>query len=126
MIGDPVSHSRSPAMHNAAFRTLGLDLVYVALRVAPADLRRAIVGVRALGFVGLNVTVPHKERIVSLLDELTPRAREIGAANTVYRKGEALIGDNTDGEGFRRTLGELRASPRGKRVLVLGAGGSAR
>ena len=113
-------------MHNAAFRTLGLDLVYVALRVAPGDLRRAIAGVRGLGFAGLNVTVPHKERIVALLDELSEGARKIGAVNTVVARGGRLVGDNTDAEGFRQALAAMKTSVRGKRVLILGAGGSAR
>lgn len=113
-------------MHNAAFAALGLDYVYVALRVAPADLRRALAGVRALGIWGLNVTVPHKEKILPLLDDLTPRAREIGAVNTVFRRGEALVGDNTDAGGFRAALTRLGVPVRRKRVLLLGAGGSAR
>lgn len=113
-------------MHNAAFAALGLDYVYVAMRVAPADLRRALAGVRALGIWGLNVTVPHKEKILPLLDDLTPRAREIGAVNTVFRKGDALVGDNTDAGGFRAALTRLGVPVRRKRVLLLGAGGSAR
>ncbi|MEA2626868.1 MAG: shikimate dehydrogenase [Candidatus Binatota bacterium] len=126
ILGDPVEHSRSPAMHNAAFAALGLDYVYLALRVVPADLRRALAGVRALGLAGLNVTVPHKERILPLLDEVSPLAREIGAVNTVVRRSERLVGDNTDGRGFARALARGGFRPRGKRVVLLGAGGSAR
>lgn len=126
IVGDPVAHSRSPAMHNAAFRALGLDLAYVALRVSPESLRAAIGGVRALGFAGLNVTVPHKQAIVPLLDRVTPRARAIGAVNTVVRRGRALEGDNTDAEGFLRSLSRLRFRARGRSVVILGAGGSAR
>lgn len=126
IIGDPVSHTRSPAMHNAAFAALGLDYAYVALRVEPRDLRRAVAGMRALGFWGMNVTVPHKERILPLLDRLTPRAQKIGAVNTVFREGDALVGENTDAEGFRLALRDLGVRARGKRVLILGAGGSAR
>ena len=126
ILGDPVEHSRSPAMHNAAFAALGLDYSYVALRVRSADLRRAIAGARALGLAGLNITVPHKERALSWLDFITPKARAIGAVNTVYWDREKLCGDNTDADGFRRALQGLGFRPRGRRVIVLGAGGSAR
>jgi shikimate dehydrogenase len=126
ILGDPVEHSRSPAMHNAAFAALGLDYVYVALRVRPADLRRAVLGVRALGLAGLNVTVPHKEAILPLLDRISPEARAIGAVNTVVRRGSRLEGHNTDAEGFRRALAKLGFRPKGRAVVLLGAGGSAR
>jgi shikimate dehydrogenase len=114
-------------MHNAAFRALGLDFAYVPFRVAPAALADAIGGVRALGVAGLNVTVPHKERIVPLLDSLTGTARAIGAVNTVLRgDGTELVGDNTDAPGFRAAIAAARVRLRGRTVLVLGAGGSAR
>src|SRR6266540_115406 len=112
ILGDPVAHSRSPAMHNAAFAALGLDFVYVALRVRPPDLRRAVLGIRALGFVGLNVTVPHKEAIIPLLDDLSPAARAIGAVNTVVRRGGRLEGHNTDAQGFIRAVRKLGFKPR--------------
>jgi shikimate dehydrogenase len=126
ILGDPVAHSRSPAMHNAAFAALGLDWVYVALRVPPAELRAAITGVRALGIAGLNVTVPHKERIVRWLDDVSTAARQIGAVNTVVRRGQRLVGENTDAPGFLRALAELGFRPRGRRIVLIGAGGSAR
>ena len=126
ILGDPVEHSRSPAMHNAAFAKLGLDYVYVALRVAPADLRSALLGVRALGFAGLNVTVPHKEQVLPLLDRLVEDARAIGAVNTVVREGDELVGHNTDAAGFLRALRSLGFRPKGKSVVLLGAGGAAR
>ena len=126
ILGDPVEHSLSPAMHNAAFAALGLDYVYVALRVRPADLKQAIHGVRAFGFAGLNVTVPHKEAIVPLLDGLSPTARAIGAVNTVVRRGDRLEGENTDGTGFLRAVSKLGFRGRGKHAVLLGAGGSAR
>ena len=126
IIGDPVAHSLSPAIHNAAFRALDLDFVYIALRVAPANLRKAVAGVRSLGFAGLNVTVPHKERILPLLDELTPAARAIGAVNCVVHRSGRLIGDNTDAAGFQMALADCGFSVRRRHVLVLGAGGSAR
>jgi shikimate dehydrogenase len=126
ILGDPVEHSRSPAMHNAAFAALGLDFVYVALHVRPPDLRRAILGIRALDMAGLNITVPHKETIVPLLDRLSPAARAIGAVNTVVRRGSRLEGHNTDAEGFRRAIERLGFHPRRKCAVLLGAGGSAR
>jgi len=126
ILGDPVEHSRSPAMHNAAFEALGLDFVYVALRVRRADLGQAIAGVRALGIAGLNVTVPHKEAIIPFLDRLSPEARAIGAVNTVVRRGRRLEGYNTDAEGFLRAVRDMGFRPRGRHAVVLGAGGSAR
>ncbi len=126
ILGDPVEHSRSPALHNAAFAALDLDFVYVALRVEPPELARAIAGVRALGLAGLNVTVPHKQRILPLLDRVSERARRIGAVNTVHRNCDALEGENTDAEGFLRDLRRIGFRPRGKTAVLLGAGGSAR
>lgn len=126
ILGDPVEHSRSAAMHNAAFAAVRLDYVYVALRVQPNELRRAIAGVRALGFAGLNITIPHKETAVPLLDRLAPAAREIGAVNTVVRKKDDLVGHNTDAEGFRRAVRKLGFRGRGRSAVLLGAGGSAR
>ncbi len=90
ILGDPVTHLALSEMHNAAFAELGLDYVYVALHVLPANLEQAIQGVRALGFAGLNMTVPHKEAILSLLDDVSPAARAIGAVNTVVRRGGRL------------------------------------
>ena len=126
IIGDPVEHTLSPAMHNAGFAALGLDYLYVALRVRPADLRRALLGVRTLGLAGLNVTVPHKQAILPLLDRLSPAARAIGAVNTVVLDGDDLVGHNTDAEGFLRAIRRLGFRGRGKSALLLGAGGSAR
>jgi shikimate dehydrogenase len=122
-----VRHSRSPAMHNAAFAAHGLDLVYLAFDVVPDDLPAAVVGLRAVGAVGANVTVPHKERIVPLLDELDPIAHRTGAVNTLVNREGRLVGHNTDTPGF---LAALRSGwgrgPTGARCLVLGAGGAAR
>jgi len=126
IVGDPVAHSLSPAMHNAGFRALGLDFVYVAFRVRPAALRAAVRGARALGIAGLNVTVPHKEKVIPLLDELTRPARLAGAVNTVYWRENRLVGDNTDVQGFLHCLAEADYRVRGCRALVVGAGGAAR
>ncbi|MEM2460107.1 MAG: shikimate dehydrogenase [Candidatus Hadarchaeales archaeon] len=126
LIGDPVEGSLSPPMHNAAFRHLGLDCVYVALRVPPSMLKEALLGVRAMGIGGLNVTFPHKTAILPLLDELDPSAEEVGAVNTVKNEGGKLKGFNTDGEGAVRFLRERLGSLKGRRVVLLGAGGAAR
>ena len=111
IIGWPVSHSRSPQMHNAAYEALGLDWAYVPLPVAPEHLGDAVRGLVALGFAGANVTVPHKQAVIPYLDELTPVAQAIGAVNTiVVRPDGSLLGDSTDGAGF---MADLR-----RRVLV--------
>lgn len=126
LIGDPVGQSLSPAMHNAAFRALGLNCAYITLRVPKPTLANAIAGVRALGIAGLNVTIPHKINIISLLDELDESANLVGAVNTVKNNRGKLIGFNTDGEGALRALEEKIGSVKGKEVVLLGAGGAAR
>lgn len=126
IIGDPVAHSRSPAMHNAAFAALGLDWVYVPFPVAGEDVAAAVAAVRALGLAGLNVTVPHKEAVLPHLDALTPLARRVGAVNTIVNRGGRLVGDNTDVHGFAAALRQQRVRLRGCHALVIGAGGAAR
>ena len=126
IIGDPVAHSRSPAMHNAGFAALGLNYRYLAFRVDTSDLAAAVKAIRALGLVGINVTVPHKERILPLLDSLSPRATQVGAVNTVVNRRDHLYGDNTDVVGFLRSLRAARVRLRGRRAVVIGAGGAAR
>jgi shikimate dehydrogenase len=127
--GWPVKHSASPAMHNAAYETLGLDWVYVPFSVSPepANVERAVAGVRALGIRGVNITVPLKELVIPHLDFLTPRAEAIGAVNTLFWDGDKLGGDSTDGPGFIAALeiGGMVVGPE-TRAVVLGAGGSAR
>lgn len=124
VLGDPVAHSRSPAMHSAAFVSLGLPHHYVAFHVPPAQLAQAIGGARALGLGGLNLTVPHKQRALALVDRLTDAARRIGAVNTLMFTQGALVGDNTDGVGFAAATRELDAAPV-TTATVLGAGGAA-
>lgn len=127
VIGFPVRHSLSPAMHNAAFRELGLDWIYVACEVAPGAVGAAFAGVRALGFGGLSVTIPHKAAALEAVDELTDAARAVGAVNTVVpTAGGRLRGDNTDGAGFLTSLADEGFDPTGRICAVLGAGGAAR
>lgn len=127
IIGWPVSHSLSPLMHNAAFASLGLDWVYVPFPLRPERLSEGVAGLRALGVAGFNVTIPHKVAVLPLLDEVTPDAELIGAVNVVALKEERLVGYNTDGIGLLAALAaKLAFTPRGRSVLVLGAGGAAR
>lgn len=128
IFGYPIGHTLSPKMHNAAFAHLGLDYVYLPFEVKPERLGSAIEGLSGLNMVGVNITVPHKERVVEYLDELSDEARHLGAVNTIKLDGERLIGYNTDGEGFIKSL-KLEggcASPKGKNILLLGAGGVAK
>jgi shikimate dehydrogenase len=126
LIGDPVGHSMSPAMQNAAFRRLGLDYAYVPFRVESSDLANAISAVRALHIRGLNVTIPHKLAVIPLLDRLDNLAARIGAVNTIVNDAGLLTGYNTDAPGFLQPLRQQRFEPSGKRVLILGSGGAAR
>lgn len=127
LLGHPVIHSKSPEMMNQAFQALNLPFVYMAYDVEPDQLGQAVNGMRALGFRGWNVTIPHKVAVMKWLDEVEESAREIGAVNTVIRQGKKLIGTNTDGEGYMRSLlQETRLDLTGCRILILGAGGAAR
>lgn len=126
VLGDPVRHSLSPAMHNAALRELGLDWAYLALPVAPADLATVVRGLEALDCRGLNVTLPHKQAVAALAAELTPLAARLGAVNTLVRRVEGgWLGTNTDVEGFLAPLREAEGWA-GAEAVVLGCGGSAR
>lgn len=127
IIGDPIRHTRSPRMHNAAFRALGIDWAYLPFHVSPDRLEGAVKGLADLGVRGFNVTIPHKEAIVPMLDGLSPAAEVIGAVNTVTIDSGKLTGHNTDGEGFSLALHEAhRFKAERSRALILGAGGSAR
>ena len=127
IIGDPVSHSLSPRLHNAAFAALGLDYVYVPLPVRAADVGAAVKGLAALGLRGANVTIPHKGAVVPFLDELSDDARLLEAVNTIVVEGRRLHGHNTDVEGVRGALAAAAGdSLRGEPALVLGGGGAAR
>ena len=126
VIGDPVAHSRSPAMHNAAFAALDLDWVYVAFPVTRGDGTAAVSAVRALGLAGLNVTMPHKADAAAGCDDLAPDAAALGAVNTVVNADGALVGHSTDGDGFLHALADEGVTVAGRRALVLGAGGAGR
>lgn len=126
LLGDPVAQSVSPAIHNDAFGTLGMDLVYVAAAVPAERFVDALMGLHALGAVGANVTVPHKEAAWELAETLGPTARAAGAVNTLVRTPSGWSGHNTDVEGFASPLRALGASLGGARAVVIGAGGAAR
>jgi shikimate dehydrogenase len=131
VLGHPVGHSRSPALHSAAIAAAGLDAVYLAFDVPPADLPTAVAGLRALPALGANVTLPHKVAVLDLVDRLTDEARLTGAANTLFwdgdpRGGGALVADNTDAPALQRVLVEDCGVGAGDLALVYGAGGAAR
>jgi shikimate dehydrogenase len=127
IFGHPVEHTFSPGMHNAAFAKIKRDACYVPFAVAPSDLERAVRAILPLGICGLNITIPHKETIIPFLDDLTDDARMIGAVNTIEVNQGNLIGHNTDGRGFLRSLSvESRFVPKGKTILMIGSGGAAR
>ena len=127
LLGHPVEHSLSPRIHNAAFRAQGVNAVYVATPVRPDALRAGVEGLRALQFLGANVTVPHKEAVRPLLDDVSERAAAVGAVNTIVRDGDTLRGDNTDVAGFLAPLAdEAGDALEGAPMLVFGAGGAAR
>lgn len=127
LFGHPVGHSLSPAMHEAAIRSMGIQAVYKAFDVAPQDLPAAMAALRLLQFRGINLTIPHKEAALPLVDELTSTAARVGAINTVLRDGQRLIGDNTDGAGYVAALqSDLGLQVAGMHVAILGAGGAAK
>jgi shikimate dehydrogenase len=127
VIGDPIAHSLSPVIHNAAFDAMGLDWVSVAFRVVAGHVPEALAGMRALEIVGLSVTTPHKDSVANCVDELSDLAGRLGAVNCVTLRDGRLLGDSTDGEGFVEALrrgGEFE--PAGRICVVIGAGGAAR
>jgi len=127
VIGDPILHSKSPIMLNRAFREMGVNAAYSAYHVTVGQLGDAIRGFRALSFGGVNVTIPHKLEVMAFLDEIDEDARLIGAVNTIVNREGRLIGYNTDGIGYVRSLlEETGFQAKGKRILMIGAGGAAR
>jgi shikimate dehydrogenase len=127
VIGSPIRHSLSPVLHNAAFRALDLDWVFLAFEVAEGDGAAAVHGMRALGIEGLSVTMPHKAEVIGALDKLSPTAEKLGAVNTITRQGGVFLGESTDGAGFLDALRQDEGfDPAGRRCVVLGAGGAGR
>ncbi|NOJ69795.1 shikimate dehydrogenase [Paenibacillus alvei] len=127
VIGDPIAHSKSPLMHNAALQEMEVDGVYTAFHVKPEQLEHAVAGIRALGLGGVNVTIPHKEQVMAYLDEIDESARVIGAVNTIVHCEGKLYGYNTDGLGYVRSLQEeMQADIPSSRIVIIGAGGAAR
>ncbi len=126
IIGDPIEHTMSPAMHNAAFQRLELDYWYLPFRVKKEGLGKAIDGMRALDIRGLNVTIPHKVTVIPLLDKVEPLANKIGAVNTIVNDDGVLTGYNTDATGFLEALLAQGVAPAGSRLVILGAGGASR
>jgi len=126
ILGHPVGHSLSPAIHNAAFDALGLDYVYVAHDVSPDLLAAAIAGARAMNYRGLSVTIPHKVAALASVDDVDETARTIGCINTVVNDDGHLTGHNSDGLGALAALRRAGADPAGRRVVILGSGGAAR
>lgn len=126
VVGSPIEHSLSPAMHNTAFEHLGIDCVFLAYDVPDEDdLEAAVKGMQALGFVGCNITMPYKTKVLPFLDELSPAAEIMGAVNTVVFKDGKSIGHNTDGAGFMRNIKNAGVDIIGKKITIVGAGGAA-
>ncbi len=127
VFGDPVDENPTGLMQEAAFRALGLDWRYITMRVEAGDLQAAVAGLRVMNFKGINLTIPHKVAVLQHLDRVAEDAAIMGAVNTVRREGALLIGENTDGKGFLRSIREdAGVDSRGKRVVFIGAGGAAR
>jgi shikimate dehydrogenase len=126
VIGDPIEHTLSPCMQNAAFEASGLDYVFLAFKVKPSCVPDAVSGIRALNFRGLNVTMPHKHSVMAYLDRIDLSAQLIDSVNTILNKENLLFGFNTDGVGALKALKENGVELKGRKVLLLGAGGAAR
>jgi shikimate dehydrogenase len=126
IFGYPIEHTLSPQMHNNAFHAMGLDMCYLAFKVLPKDLPDALRAIRALNMLGVNITVPHKENIIPMLDRVDEEAAFIGAVNTVVNAEGKLTGYNTDGRGFMSSLSERKISVEDRDIIIIGAGGAAR
>ena len=127
VFGHPVAENPTVVMQEAAFRACRLQWRYLTIEVYPEDLEDAFKGLRAMNMQGINLTIPHKVAVLQYLDRVAPDAALMGAVNTVRREGDLLIGENTDGKGFLRSLtDDAQLNPRGKSVVILGAGGAAR
>jgi shikimate dehydrogenase len=127
LLGDPVEHSASCAMHNAAFSSLNIDACYITFQVNKNSLKQALASIKALNIKGVNITIPHKQDCIKYLDKVDAHARKIGAVNTILHKNGKLIGYNTDSDGFLLSLKQdANFCPKGKSIFIMGAGGAAR
>ena len=126
IFGYPIEHTLSPFMHNSAFKDLGLDMCYIPFKVSPEDLPDAVKSIRSLNLTGVNITVPHKENVIPLLDEVNEEAAFIGAVNTIVNSGRKLTGYNTDGRGFLSSLAEKDIMIDDKNIVIIGTGGASR
>ncbi|MFV9504191.1 MAG: shikimate dehydrogenase [Oscillochloridaceae bacterium umkhey_bin13] len=127
LIGDPVAHSRSPLMQNAALAHVGVDAMYEAVQVSAEELAAQVAALREPAYLGANVTLPHKQAVIPMLDQLEPEAAQIGAVNTIYKDASgALIGANTDAPGMLADLAACGFVPQGRSIVILGASGAAR
>lgn len=126
LLAHPASHSKSPLMHNAAFRKLGLDYVYLAFDVDESSLKQAMEAVRAFGMRGVNLSMPNKVAVMEYLDEIAPEAELAGAVNTVVNDNGHLVGRNTDGTGWMRSVRELGVELKGEKMTIAGTGGAAK
>jgi shikimate dehydrogenase len=127
VFGHPVAENPTIVMMEAAFRSAKIDFRYLTIEVLPENLKAAMAGLKSMGFRGINLTIPHKVEVMQYLDDISENASLIGAVNTVYREGSRLVGENTDGKGFLRSLREEgRMDPEGRSIVLLGAGGAAR
>jgi len=126
LIGNPVEHSMSPSMHTAAFQAIGFNGIYIACKVEKGMLKEAVEGLKALNILGANVTIPHKVEIMKYIDEIDPKAQDIGAINTIVNKNEILYATNTDGIAAIKSMKEAKFPLNGSTAVILGAGGAAR
>ena len=126
IFGDPIEHTLSPLMHNAAFKHLKLNYCYVPFSVKREQLKEAVQAIKALNLIGVNITVPHKEAVIQYLNQLSEEARYIGAVNTILNENGKLKGFNTDARGFIISLQKEKVSVKDKNILILGAGGAAK
>jgi len=126
VIGDPIEHSLSPSIHNAAFKALGLDCTYIAYRIPRGELREGIESLRQIKISGFNVTIPHKIEMMQYLDEASPECKTIGATNTISNENGRFVGYNTDMDGFLEPIKKRNIGISGESVLILGSGGAAR
>lgn len=126
LFGNPVDENPTVVTIEAGFKALDMDWRYTTMQVLPEDLETAVKALKALHFKGTHITIPHKVEVLKYLDEISPAAQLIGAVNTVYLRDGALVGENTDGKGFMKSLLDSGTSPAGKNIVILGAGGAAR